>query len=212
MISLLKFVCLLSVLQIIQAYCVYNRLSNSTVLPSFINVYAVNRTLNFHINIAASNSSFKATLIGYDSKACCPFSERTCNPYGSLVYPILLNFELSFDGKVTPIKPGAACDAGGGLAFYGTQKSFYAECTSPNGTVSPVSILNLEVYNAIGTKNIVVIDKSITSFSENDVYNTPVISAAFHNKTFCNYNKYNRQMTAMSCSQTHKNGHEYMKH
>lgn len=38
-------VVLVSLLQLTQAYCVYNRLTNSTSLPTFINVYAVNRTL-----------------------------------------------------------------------------------------------------------------------------------------------------------------------
>ncbi|KAI7888723.1 uncharacterized protein EV154DRAFT_483788 [Mucor mucedo] len=111
-----------SIFQVTQAFCVYNRLTASTDLPTFVRVTAGQ----------IKRDSFKATLVGYDSKACCPFTNRSCNRTGSLIK----RYDLSFDGETTPLSPGSYCDAGGALALYGTYENFYAECTSPNGTVS----------------------------------------------------------------------------
>ncbi|KAI7888721.1 uncharacterized protein EV154DRAFT_483786 [Mucor mucedo] len=135
MISILKILVLIaSVLQVTYAYCVYNRLTNSTSLPTFINVSEIGI-------IRAGEQKFRTTLVGYDSRACCPYTQKTCNPYGSLVQIITFNVEASFNGKSIDAKHTAPCDAGAGLAFYGaTPDDFYAECVSRNGTVRRVNL------------------------------------------------------------------------
>ncbi|KAI7888722.1 uncharacterized protein EV154DRAFT_483787 [Mucor mucedo] len=136
MLSILKrFAVIIPALHIVHAYCVYNRLTNSTSRPSFLNVVKSGKGVLF-------TGRFRATIVGYDSRACFPYTDITCNRFGSLVEPIILEVEPSFDGTLTDTARLAKCDAGGALIMYGsTNENLYGECVSRNGTVARVNLI-----------------------------------------------------------------------
>ncbi|KAI8642596.1 hypothetical protein BD408DRAFT_176416 [Parasitella parasitica] len=119
--ALLLFV--LTLIQGIQSYCVYNKMSDDT---SF--------------NIAQSSGKDITTrlfkkYLKKDAKECCPYTTWSCNSrpisYDETYFTI--KFDFASGHKTYPF--GAKCTSGGGLAIYGTAEGFWAECTLANGTM-----------------------------------------------------------------------------